>query len=76
MKLPVLLLLIVFALAPQLTGCGGSSGGGPPDPGEPWYTIRGIAFDRPLVEGALYDSTTVPARWWDGNIGFRCAKDP
>ncbi|HWQ53724.1 MAG TPA: bifunctional serine/threonine-protein kinase/formylglycine-generating enzyme family protein [Bryobacteraceae bacterium] len=48
----------------------------PPDPGEPWYTIRGVSFDRPLVDGALYDSTTVPARWRDANIGFRCAKDP
>ena len=48
----------------------------PPDPGEPWYSIRGVSFDRPLVEGALYDWTTVPARWRDGNIGFRCAKDP
>jgi serine/threonine-protein kinase len=47
----------------------------PPDPGEPWYTIRGQGFDRPLAEGAVYDSATVPARFRDANIGFRCAKD-
>jgi eukaryotic-like serine/threonine-protein kinase len=48
----------------------------PPDPGEPWYAIRGLAYDRPLVEGAVSDLTTVPARWRSWNIGFRCARDP
>ena len=48
----------------------------PPDPGEPWYVIRGEGYDRALVDGALYDFGTVPARWKDVNIGFRCAKDP
>jgi serine/threonine-protein kinase len=47
-----------------------------PDPGEPWYTIRGEAYDRPLVDGALWDWSTVPARWQAENIGFRCVKDP
>jgi formylglycine-generating enzyme required for sulfatase activity len=47
----------------------------PPDPGEPWYTIRGQSYDRPLDKGAVFDFTTVPARWRDNNIGFRCAKD-
>jgi serine/threonine-protein kinase len=47
----------------------------PPDPGETWFAIRGQGFDRPLAEGAIYDSTTIPARWRDANLGFRCAKD-
>jgi serine/threonine-protein kinase len=47
----------------------------PPEPGEPWYAIRGQSFDRPLVDGAVYDFTTVPARWRAENIGFRCARD-
>lgn len=49
----------------------------PPGDGEPWYTIRGLSFaEKELAEGALYDSSTVPARWSAANIGFRCAKDP
>jgi hypothetical protein len=49
----------------------------PPGPAEPWYTIRGLSYNETeLVDGALYDSTTVPARWTAGNIGFRCVKDP
>ena len=48
----------------------------PPDPSEPWYSIRGLAFDVPLAEGAVYDWSTVPARWSARSIGFRCAKDP
>ena len=37
-----------------------------PSTGEPWYTIRGLGFDLgELVDGALYDFTTVPARWQD-----------
>lgn len=47
-----------------------------PSRDEPWYTIRGLSFSNPnLPDGALWDSTTVPARWKDANIGFRCAKD-
>ncbi len=48
----------------------------PPDPAEPWYGIRGMAFDSPLAETAIHESSTVPARWRDANIGFRCARDP
>ena len=49
----------------------------PPEQGEAWYAIRGMGFDLgELVDGALYDSTTVPARWKTGNLGFRCVKDP
>jgi serine/threonine protein kinase len=47
----------------------------PPRADEPWYQIRGGSFDRPLAQNVIWDSTTVPARWKDPNIGFRCAKD-
>jgi formylglycine-generating enzyme required for sulfatase activity len=43
---------------------------------EPWYTIRGQSFNEALDDGAVWDSTTVPLRWKDANIGFRCVKDP
>jgi eukaryotic-like serine/threonine-protein kinase len=42
---------------------------------EPWYQVRGESFDDPLAQNVIWDSTTVPARWKRGNIGFRCAKD-
>lgn len=48
----------------------------PPDTAEPWYGIRGLAFDSQIEENALYESTTVPARWRGANIGFRCVRDP
>ena len=49
----------------------------PPGPAEPWYTIRGLSYtEKELANGALYDFTTVPARWSAINIGFRCVKDP
>jgi serine/threonine-protein kinase len=48
----------------------------PPTPDEPWYTIRGGAFnDKDLIPSLVWDYTTVPARWREFNIGFRCAKD-
>ncbi len=48
-----------------------------PGPDEPWYTIRGESFQEPqLVDGVIWDSTTVPARWKAANIGFRCVRDP
>ncbi len=47
----------------------------PPTADEPWYTIRGGAFDLPLVENAAFEWSAVPARFRAPNIGFRCAKD-
>jgi serine/threonine-protein kinase len=47
----------------------------PPQANEPWYQIRGESFVDPLAANVIWDSTTVPARWKDANIGFRCAKD-
>ncbi|MFB3776394.1 MAG: bifunctional serine/threonine-protein kinase/formylglycine-generating enzyme family protein [Bryobacteraceae bacterium] len=48
----------------------------PPTADEPWYTIRGGAFDIPLVENAAFEWSAVPARFRAPNIGFRCVKDP
>jgi hypothetical protein len=42
---------------------------------EPWYQVRGESFVEPLAQNVIWDSTTVPARWKNLNIGFRCAKD-
>ena len=44
-------------------------------PDEPWYMIRGESAWDPLVDRAVWDSSAVPERWKDGNVGFRCAKD-
>ena len=47
-----------------------------PTADEPWYIIRGGAFnDKDLIPGMVWDYTTVPSRWKNFNIGFRCAKD-
>ncbi len=48
----------------------------PLSPDEPWYAIRGMSFSDPKIANeVLYDSSSVPARWRNPNIGFRCAKD-
>jgi formylglycine-generating enzyme required for sulfatase activity len=46
-----------------------------PRPDEPWFTMRGLGFNEQLVDGALWDFSTVPARFKAAAIGFRCAKD-
>jgi formylglycine-generating enzyme required for sulfatase activity len=48
----------------------------PPAADEPWYTIRGGAFDVPLVQNATSEWSAVPARFRAPDIGFRCAKTP
>jgi eukaryotic-like serine/threonine-protein kinase len=48
----------------------------PPAADEPWYTIRGGAFDVPLIENAASEWSAVPARFRAADIGFRCAKTP
>ncbi len=47
----------------------------PPTANEPWYTIRGGAYNTKLTDNILWDAGTVPARFHAPNIGFRCAKD-
>jgi eukaryotic-like serine/threonine-protein kinase len=48
----------------------------PPAATDPWCAIRGLAYDTPLSDHALWDSASIPARYHNLNIGFRCAKDP
>ena len=43
---------------------------------EPWYSIKGGAFNEPLAASVPWEFMAVPARYADKNIGFRCAKDP
>lgn len=40
---------------------------------EPWYMAKGGSFDRPLAFGVAYEFITLPARYAEANIGFRCA---
>lgn len=46
-----------------------------PKASDPWYQIRGEGFHEPLSASALWDYTTVPARWKSPDLGFRCVKD-
>ena len=48
----------------------------PPTADEPWFTMRGGAYDIPLVENVTYEWSAVPARFRAPDIGFRCVKDP
>jgi len=47
----------------------------PPTATDPWYTIRGGAFDRPLAFGVAYEWSSIPANYAAPDIGFRCAKN-
>jgi serine/threonine-protein kinase len=47
----------------------------PPTADEPWYLIRGTSFKYPIDADAIWDKTTVPARFKGPDIGFRCARD-
>jgi len=46
-----------------------------PTANDPWYTVRGVSFQDQLFDKVIWDAATVPARWKDLNIGFRCVKD-
>jgi eukaryotic-like serine/threonine-protein kinase len=47
-----------------------------PTAAELWYEIRGLPFNSPkLTPNVLWDSTAVPARWRDKNLGFRCVRE-
>ncbi len=48
----------------------------PPTIREPWYTIRGGAFNTPLPRDVNVEFASIPARVADPAIGFRCVKDP
>jgi serine/threonine protein kinase len=43
---------------------------------EPWYRIRGESFQEPLADEVMYDASTIPARWKNRTVGFRCVKNP
>ncbi|HUI57800.1 MAG TPA: SUMF1/EgtB/PvdO family nonheme iron enzyme, partial [Bryobacteraceae bacterium] len=52
----------------------------PPTANDSWYQIRGGSFKDPIFTDAVFDnviwdSTTIPAKYKDTNIGFRCVKD-
>lgn len=47
----------------------------PLKPEDPWYLVRGGAYDNAWSDALLWDFTSVPARWKARNQGFRCAKD-
>jgi formylglycine-generating enzyme required for sulfatase activity len=48
----------------------------PPALNEPWYSVKGGSFGRPLASAVPWEWSSVPARFHAGDIGFRCAKDP
>jgi eukaryotic-like serine/threonine-protein kinase len=48
----------------------------PPALNEPWYSVKGGSFARPLMAAVPWEWSSVPARYYAPDIGFRCAKDP
>lgn len=48
----------------------------PPTADEEWDRARGESYAEPLSPDVMWDASTVPARWKDRTIGFRCVKDP
>jgi formylglycine-generating enzyme required for sulfatase activity/predicted Ser/Thr protein kinase len=48
----------------------------PPTAQEPWISIRGGSFSERLSPALTYDSSSIPERYAEKNIGFRCAKTP
>jgi serine/threonine-protein kinase len=48
----------------------------PPARNEPWYGVKGGAFNTHLQHAVPWEWSPVPARFAAPNIGFRCAKDP
>ncbi len=46
----------------------------PPMPDESWYQIRGESFMEELQDAVVWDSSPIPSRWKNPNIGFRCVK--
>jgi len=48
----------------------------PPTAQEPWIAMRGGSFNRALDAGFAYDAVSIPERFSERDVGFRCAKDP
>jgi serine/threonine-protein kinase len=43
---------------------------------EPWISMRGGAFNRALDPGFAYDAVSIPERFSQRDVGFRCARTP
>ena len=48
----------------------------PPTATEPWYAARGCSYVDPIASCVLYEWISLPARYADSNVGFRCARSP
>jgi formylglycine-generating enzyme required for sulfatase activity len=48
----------------------------PPTATEPWYTAKGCSYVDPLANCVLFEWISVPARYTQANVGFRCARTP
>jgi serine/threonine-protein kinase len=48
----------------------------PPALNEPWYSMKGGSFARPLAAALPWEWSAIPARLSAADIGFRCVKDP
>jgi hypothetical protein len=42
---------------------------------ESWYQSRGQSFKDELQDAVAWDSSSIPSRWKNANIGFRCVKE-
>ena len=42
---------------------------------EPWYILRGGSYEQTLAQTVSYEWSSVPARFANSSIGFRCVKD-
>ncbi len=41
---------------------------------EPWYSVKGGSFAKPLAAGVAYQWVPIPARFSAADIGFRCVR--
>jgi serine/threonine-protein kinase len=46
----------------------------PPTASEPWYRIVGGSYATPMLEDYLRDWSSIPGRYKDPTIGFRCVR--
>lgn len=42
---------------------------------EPWYSVKGGSFAKPLAAGVAYQWIPIPARFSAPDIGFRCVRN-
>jgi formylglycine-generating enzyme required for sulfatase activity len=41
---------------------------------EPWYSVKGGSFSKPLSAGVTYEWIPIPGRFFAPDIGFRCVR--